>query len=416
MVGASRRTAVTGIGVVSPVGSGKDDFWAALVAGRNGAGAITRFDASSYPVRIACEVKGFDPDAFIEKRESRKMDLSTQYGVAASLMAWKDSGMADCRFDADRVGVVIGSGVGGIQTLEDQHGVLMEKGPRRISPFFIPMLIPDMSSGVVSIMLGLRGINFATVSACSSGAHAIGEAFRAIERGDADVMVSGGTEAAVCPLAAAGFAAMKALSSRNDEPARASRPFDAGRDGFVLGDGAGVVVLEELEHARRRGARIYCEIVGYGATADAFHMTAPAPDGAGGARAMTLALADAHAAPDQVQYLNAHGTSTPLNDKCETEAIKTVFGAHARKLAVSSTKSMTGHLLGAAGGVEFAATALAIAHSVMPPTINYETPDPECDLDYVPNQARDAKITYALTNSFGFGGHNAVLALRRFDG
>jgi 3-oxoacyl-[acyl-carrier-protein] synthase II len=412
----SRRTAVTGIGVVSPVGSGKDDFWAALVAGKNGAGAITRFDASSFPVRIACEVKGFDPDAFIDKRESRKMDLSTQYGVAASLMAWKDSAMADCRFDPDRVGVVIGSGVGGIQTLEDQHTVLMEKGPRRISPFFIPMLISDMSSGMVSIMLGLRGVNFATVSACASAAHAIGEAFRAIERGEADVVVAGGTEAAICPLAAAGFASMKALSFRNDEPTRASRPFDAGRDGFVLGDGAGVVVLEELEHARGRGARIYCEVVGYGATADAFHMTAPAPEGAGGARAMALALADAHAAPDQVQYLNAHGTSTPLNDKCETEAIKTVFGAHAKKLAISSTKSMIGHLLGAAGGVEFAATALAIANSVMPPTINYETPDPECDLDYVPNQARDAKITYALTNSFGFGGHNAVLALRRFEG
>lgn len=412
----SRRTAVTGIGVVTPIGSGKDDFWAALVAGRNGAGPITRFDASSYAVRIACEVKGFDPDAFIDKRESRKMDLSTQYGVAASLMAWKDSGMADCRFDADRAGVVIGSGVGGIQTLEDQHSVLMEKGPRRISPFFIPMLIPDMSSGMVSIMLGLRGPNYATVSACASGAHAIGEAFRAIERGDADVMLTGGTEAAVCPLAAAGFASMKALSSRNDDPARASRPFDAGRDGFVLGDGAGVVVLEELEHARRRGARIYCEVVGYGATADAFHMTAPAPEGAGGARAMALALADAHVAPDQVQYVNAHGTSTPLNDKCETEAIKTAFGGHAKKLAVSSTKSMTGHLLGAAGGVEFAATALAIAESVIPPTINYETPDPECDLDYVPNQARDAKVTYALTNSFGFGGHNAVLALHRFDG
>jgi 3-oxoacyl-[acyl-carrier-protein] synthase II len=412
----SRRTAVTGIGIVSPVGSGKDDFWAALVAGRNGAGPITRFDASSFPVRIACEVKGFDPEAFIDKREARKMDLSTQYGVAASLMAWKDSGLADGRFDPDRAGVVIGSGVGGIQTLEDQHSVLMEKGPRRVSPFFIPMLIADMPSGMVSITLGLRGLNFATVSACASAAHAIGEAFRAVERGDADIVVTGGTEAAVCPLALAGFAAMKAVSFRNDEPGRASRPFDAGRDGFVLGDGAGVVVLEELEHARRRGARIYCEVVGYAATADAFHMTAPAPDGAGGAKAMALALADAHAAPDQVQYVNAHGTSTPLNDKCETEAIKTVFGAHARKLAVSSTKSMTGHLLGAAGGVEFAATALAVANSVMPPTINYETPDPECDLDYVPNQARDARITYALTNSFGFGGHNAVLALRRFDG
>ncbi|MBM3307671.1 MAG: beta-ketoacyl-ACP synthase II [Candidatus Eisenbacteria bacterium] len=413
---SGRTAAVTGIGAITPIGSGREALWDALVAGANGAGPITRFDASAYAVRIACEVKDFDPDKHIDKRESRKMDLCTQYGVAAALMAWKDSGLADCGFDPSRAGAIIGSGVGGIQTLEDQHSTLLSKGPRRVSPYFIPMLIADMPAGMTSILLGLRGPNFATVSACASGAHAIGEALRAIQRGDADVVVTGGCEAAVCPLAAAGFASMKALSSRNDDPARASRPFDAGRDGFVLGEGAGIVVLEELEHAKRRGARIDALLVGYGATADAYHMTAPDPGGEGAAAAMAAALSDAHASPDEVQYVNAHGTSTPLNDKCETEALKAVFGDHAKRLAVSSTKSMIGHLLGAAGGVEFAATALAIANSVVPPTINYETPDPECDLDYVPNQARDARITLALTNSFGFGGHNAVLALRRFEG
>jgi len=413
---SERRVAVTGIGAITPVGSGREAFWSALVAGANGAGPITRFDASAYSVRIACEVRDFDPDQHIDKRESRKMDLCTQYGVAAALMAWKDSGLADCRFDAARAGAIIGSGVGGIQTLEDQHSTLLSKGPRRVSPYFIPMLIADMPAGMASILLGLRGPNFATVSACASGAHAIGESYRAVVRGDADVMVTGGCEAAVCPMAAAGFASMKALSSRNDDPKRASRPFDAERDGFVLGDGAGIVVLEELEHAKRRGARVYALAAGYGATADAFHMTAPDPGGEGAAAAMAAALADAHASPDDVQYVNAHGTSTPLNDKCETEAIKRLFGDHARRLAVSSTKSMVGHLLGAAGGVEFAATALAVANSVLPPTINYERPDPECDLDYVPNQARDAKITLAITNSFGFGGHNAVLAVRRFEG
>jgi 3-oxoacyl-[acyl-carrier-protein] synthase II len=413
---SERRVAVTGIGAITPVGSGREAFWNALVAGANGAGPITRFDASAFPVRIACEVKGFEAEAHIDKRESRKMDLCTQYGVAAALMAWKDSGLADCSVDGARAGAIIGSGVGGIQTLEDQHSMLLSKGPRRVSPFFIPMLIADMPAGMVSILLGLRGPNFATVSACASGAHAIGEAYRAIVRGDADVMVAGGCEAAVCPMAAAGFASMKALSQRNDDPAKASRPFDAERDGFVLGDGAGIVVLEELERAKRRGARVHALVAGYGATADAFHMTAPEPAGEGAAAAMAAALADAHASPDEVQYVNAHGTSTPLNDKCETEALKRLFGEHAKKLAVSSTKSMVGHLLGAAGGVEFAATALAVANSTVPPTINYERPDPECDLDYVPNQARDAKITLAITNSFGFGGHNAVLVLRRFEG
>jgi 3-oxoacyl-[acyl-carrier-protein] synthase II len=411
-----RRVVVTGIGAVTPLGLSREESWEGIVAGKSAGAAITQFDASEYPVRIACELPGFDAEAFIDKREARKMDPCTQYAVASSLMAWKESGLGDGGFDRDRVGVLIGSGVGGIWTVEAQHKVLMEKGPRRISPFFIPMLIADMPSGLVSIMLGLRGPNFATVSACASGAHAIGVAFRAIQVGDADVILTGGTEAAVCPLALAGFAAMKAISPRNDEPDKASRPFDKNRDGFVLGEGAGVVVLEELEHAKRRGAQVFAEVVGYAATADAHHMTAPAPNGEGAALAMRLALEDAQVNPTDVQYINAHGTSTPLNDKFETAAIKSVFGDHAGSLAVSSTKSMIGHLLGAAGGVEFILTALAVHSSVIPPTINYETPDPECDLDYVPNQARETSITCALTNSFGFGGHNAVIALRRFEG
>jgi len=411
----SRRVVVTGLGVLTPLGLDVESTWSALLAGKSGAGTISQFDATDYAVRIACELKGFDVENWIDKREARKMDASVHYGVAAALMAWNDSGLADVGFDARRVGAIIGSGVGGIQTLENQHTVLMEKGPRRISPFFIPMLIPDMSSGVVSIMLGLKGPNFATVSACASGAHAIGTAYRAIQHGDADAIVTGGTEAAVSPMSIGGFASMRAISSRNDEPERASRPFDAERDGFVLGEGAGTVVLEELEHAKKRGATIYAELVGYGATGDAFHMTAPAPDGAGMASAMADALADAGLAPDAIQYVNAHGTSTPLNDKLETAAIKAAFGAHAEKLAVSSTKSMTGHLLGAAGGVEFVFSVLAIGRSVIPPTINYENPDPECDLDYVPNGPRETDVSNVLSNSFGFGGHNCALAVSRFE-
>ena len=411
----SRRVVVTGMGALTPLGLDRATTWEALLAGKSGAGAITRFDASSYLVRIAAELKGFDAESYVDKREARKMDPSTQYGVAASLMAWQDCGLDEGNFDSTRAGVIIGSGVGGIQTLEAQHSILMEKGPRRVSPFFIPMLIADMSSGMVSIMLNLKGPNFATVSACASGAHAIGASSHVIRYGDADVMVAGGAEAAVCPLAMAGFASMRAISSRNDEPELASRPFDAGRDGFVLGEGAGVVVLEELEHAKRRGAEIHAEIAGYGATGDAYHMTAPAPGGEGGARAMALALSDAGMNPEDVQYVNAHGTSTPLNDKFETIAIKSVFGDHAKALAVSSTKSMTGHLLGAAGGVEAIFTALSLANSVILPTINYETPDPDCDLDYVPNQPREAKIRNAITNSFGFGGHNCSIAIRRFE-
>jgi 3-oxoacyl-[acyl-carrier-protein] synthase II len=412
----SRRVVLSGMGAVTPLGLSVEETWDALLAGRSGAGEITHFDASGFPVRIACELPGFEPGDYIDAREARKMDPCTHYGMAASLMAWKDAGFEDGGYDPDRAGVLIGSGVGGIQTLETQHAVLMEKGPRRISPFFIPMMIADMPSGAVSITLGLKGPNYATVSACASGAHALGVAFHTIRDGDADVMIAGGTEAAICPMAVGGFANMKAISPRNDEPELASRPFDAGRDGFVLGEGAGIAVLEELEHAKARGATITAEIVGFGATSDAFHITAPAPEGEGAVRAMKEALRDAGLDSSDVDYVNAHGTSTLLNDKYETAAIKTVFGGHAGDLAVSSTKSMTGHLLGAAGGIETIFTALVLKNSVIPPTINYETPDPECDLDYVPNQARETKVAAALSNSFGFGGHNAVLALRRFEG
>jgi 3-oxoacyl-[acyl-carrier-protein] synthase II len=412
----SKRVVVTGMGAVTPLGLSVEASWEGLIAGKSAAATIRQFDASGFSVRIACELPDFEVGKFVDPREARKMDPSTGYGMAASLMAWEDSGLSDAQFDPDRVGVIIGSGVGGIQTLETQHTVLMEKGPRRVSPFFIPMMIPDMTAGAVSISLGLKGPNYATVSACASGAHAIGESFRAIQRGDAYAVLTGGTEAAVCPMAVGGFASMKAISPRNDEPERASRPFDKDRDGFVLGEGAGVIVLEELEGAKARGATIYCEVVGYGATADAFHITAPAPEGEGAARAMRMALEDASLNPSDVDYINAHGTSTPLNDKYETAAIKTIFGEHARKMAISSTKSMVGHLLGAAGGVETIFTALTLMRSVILPTINYETPDPECDLDYTPNEPREAPVKHALTNSFGFGGHNAVLALRRYEG
>jgi 3-oxoacyl-[acyl-carrier-protein] synthase II len=412
----SKRVVVTGMGAVTPLGLSVEASWEGLIAGKSAAATIRQFDATGLSVRIACELTGFNVEEYVDAREARKMDPSTQYGMAASLMAWKDSGLGDTEFDPNKVGVIIGSGVGGIQTSEAQHRVLIEKGPKRVSPFFIPMMIPDMTAGAVSITLGLKGPNYSTVSACASGAHAIGASFRAVQRGDAYAVVCGGTEAAVCPIAVGGFASMKAISARNDEPERASRPFDLDRDGFVLGEGAGVVVLEEFEGARARGATIYAEVVGYGATADAFHMTAPAPGGEGAARAMRAALDDGSVDPESVGYINAHGTSTPLNDKYETAAIKSVFGDHARKLAVSSTKSMVGHLLGAAGGVELIFTALALGKSVIPPTINYETPDPECDLDYTPNEPRETRTEYALTNSFGFGGHNAVLALRRFEG
>lgn len=409
-----RRVVVTGIGAVTPIGNTAGEFWKNALAGVSGAGPITHFDATRHDVRFACEVKDFDPSQCGDRKEVRKMDRFTRYGMAAALMAVEDSGLVIDEASAPRVGVLVGSGIGGIETLEDQHSVLMDKGPGRISPFFIPMMIVNMATGMISMRLGAKGPSNSTVTACASGANAIGDAYRVIQYGDADAMIAGGAEAPITAISVGGFASMKALSTRNDEPRRASRPFDADRNGFVIGEGGGVVVLEELEHARARGARIYCEIAGYGYTADAHHMTAPAPGGEGAARSMTNALKDAGLAPGDVGYLNAHGTSTPLNDRFESMAIRTVFGDHARTLAVSSTKSMTGHLLGAAGGIEFILLAMAHQEGKVPPTINYETPDPECDLDYVPNKARDLPLDAALSNSLGFGGHNVTLATRRY--
>lgn len=410
-----RRVVVTGMGAVTPIGNTVDEFWKNAVAGVSGAAPITLFDPEGHSVRFACEVKGFDPSELGDRKEVRKMDRFTQLGLKAALQAVSDSGLEIQGTFAERVGVVIGSGIGGIQTLEDQKTILLEKGPGRVSPFFVPMMIVNMATGMVSMRTGAKGPSNATVTACASGANAIGDAFRIIQYGDADVMIAGGAEAPVAPIAVAGFGNMKALSTRNENPAGASRPFDAERDGFVIGEGAGVVVLEELEHARKRGARIYCEMAGYGYTADAHHMTAPAPDGEGGARSMKAAMADAGVAPSEVQYVNAHGTSTPLNDKYETCAIKSAFGDAAKSVAISSTKSMTGHLLGAAGGVEFILMALAHVHGKIPPTTNHENPDPECDLDYVPNQARELPVHAALSNSLGFGGHNVTLATRSHE-
>ena len=409
-----RRVVITGIGLITAVGNDLDSSWTALLAGRTGGGPITRFDASAFDSRIAAEVKGFDPGDFMEKKEARRMDLYSQYAVAASHMAIADAGLDLAVEDRDRIGVVIGSGIGGIETHEEQNRRYLEGGPDRISPFYVPMMIVDIAAGLVSIRYGLKGPNYCTVSACATSAHAIGDAFRMIKYGDADVMLAGGSEAAVTPMAIGGFAAMKALSTQNDDPAGASRPFDAERDGFVLGEGAGIVVLEALEHAEGRGARIYAELAGLGMSADAYHITAPAPGGEGAVRAMRLALKEAELRPEDVQYINAHGTSTPYNDKNETEAIKTAFGEHAYRLMVGATKSMTGHTLGGAGGVECAITAKVIQEGKVPPTVNYEHPDPDCDLDYVPNTARVAEVRAALTNSFGFGGHNACLALKAF--
>ena len=411
-----RRVVVTGLGALTPIGNSAEELWTALSEGRSGIGPITKFDASAYPTRIAGEIKNFDPLAYVDKKEARRLDPYLQYAIASSAMAVADAGIDAGRVDRERFGVLIGSGIGGITTLLEGEHVLLEKGPDRVSPFIVPMLIINMASGLVSMRFGAKGPNSSVVTACATGNHAIGDAFRLIARGDADVMIAGGAEAMIVPLTIAGFCAMKAMSTRNDEPERASRPFDAGRDGFVCGEGAGIVVLELLDHAVRRDARIYAEIIGYGMAGDAHHMTAPDPEGDGAARAMTLALKDAGLAPGDVGYINAHGTSTPYNDKFETLAIKRVFGEHARKVAVSSTKSMTGHLLGAAGGVEAIATTLALHHGLLPPTINYETPDPECDLDYVPNQARKQDIEVAISNAFGFGGTNATLAFRKYRG
>ena len=409
-----RRVVVTGVGAVTPVGNTAEEFWAALIQGKSGIGPVTRFDASPLPTRIAGELKGFDPLRYIDKKDDRKLDPFLKYAIACAAMAVEDAGLNVERVDRTRFGVLVGSGIGGITTLLETHKVLLEKGPDRVSPFFSPMLIINMASGLISMRFGARGPNSSVVTACATGNHAIGDAMRIIQRNDADVMIAGGSEAIILPLTFAGFCQMKAMSTRNDDPGRASRPFDATRDGFVCGEGGGLLVLESLDHALARDARIYAEVVGYGMTGDAHHMTAPDPEADGASRAMSLALRDAGVEPTSVGYINAHGTSTLYNDKSETMAIKRVFGDHARKLAVSSTKSMTGHLLGAAGGIEAIATAFAIHHGILPPTINYETPDPDCDLDYVPNQARKQDVEIALSNAFGFGGTNATLVLRKY--
>jgi 3-oxoacyl-[acyl-carrier-protein] synthase II len=412
--GTPRRVVVTGLGVVSPLGSDVETFWRRLIAGESGIGRVTRFDITGYDTTIAGEVQGFRAEDYLDRKEVRRADLFVQYAIGAAVQAVKQAGVSPETVDPTRYGVIVGSGIGGIATLEDQHRTLLEKGPGRVSPFFIPMMISDMAAGQISIQLGAKGPNYCTVSACASGAHAVGDAMRHIQNDEADVMITGGAEAPVTPVSFAGFCSMKAMSTRNDEPGRASRPFDSQRDGFVMGEGAGIVVLEELEHAKRRGATIFAEIVGYGATGDAHHMTAPAPEGEGAARAMRAAIADSGLPPESFGYLNAHGTSTPLNDKFETQAIKSVLGDHSRTIAVSSTKSMTGHLLGAAGGLETVICVLALERNTLPPTINYDNPDPDCDLDYVPNTARTVEVQAALSNSLGFGGHNVTLALSRY--
>ncbi|HXK06856.1 MAG TPA: beta-ketoacyl-ACP synthase II [Verrucomicrobiae bacterium] len=411
----SRRVVVTGVGLVTPLAIGTELSWDALKASKCGIAAITQFDASAFSCRIAGEVKGFDPSSYIEKKEIKKMGRFIQYAIAASDFALSDSGLKVTPEIAEEVGVYIGSGIGGFEVIEREHQTLLEQGPRRISPFFIPATIVNLASGHVSIRSGAKGPNSATATACTTSAHSIGDSFRIIERGDAVAMICGGTEAAVTPMSIGGFAAMRALSTRNDEPERASRPWDKDRDGFVVGEGAGMLVLEELEFARARGARILAEIVGYGMSADAFHVTAPPDDGDGAYRVMRNGLKDAGIQPEQIDYVNAHGTSTEVGDRVETAAIKRAFGDHAYKLAVSSTKSMTGHLLGGAGGLEAGITVLAIRDQIAPPTINYECPDPACDLDYVPNHARPMKIDYALSNSFGFGGTNGCLIFKRYQ-
>ena len=406
------QVVITGIGAITPLGNDLETFWSNLVAGKSGVAPITRFDATAYATRIAAEVKDFDPTLWMERKEAKRNDRFVQLAIGAARQAVTHARLDIPNLDADRIGVIIGSGIGGIETFETQHKNLLEKGPDRVSPFFIPMMISNMASGQVSIALGAKGPNFTTVSACTSSANAIGEALRILQHDDADVVIAGGTEATVTPMAIAGFCSMKAMSTRNDEPTRASRPFDAERDGFVMGEGAAILVLERAEHAAKRGAPIICELAGYGATADAYHITTPLPDGDGAVRSMRAALKDAGMRPEDVQYINAHGTSTPYNDRTESVAVKRVMGEHARNVMLASTKSMTGHLLGAAGALEAAVSALVITRGVVPPTINYEHPDPECDLDCVPNQARPVHVTVALSNSMGFGGHNGTLAFR----
>jgi 3-oxoacyl-[acyl-carrier-protein] synthase II len=411
-----RRVVVTGLGLVTPLGIGVEASWKSALEGRSGIVPITQFDASQMPVRIAGEVKGFDPAPYIEAKEIKKMDRFIHFAMAAATMAVEDSGLKITDENAERVGVIIGAGMGGLPAIEHYHKIYLEKGYRRISPFFIPMLIINLASGNVSIKFGAKGPNSAAVTACATGSHSIGDSFKIIQRGDADVMIAGGTESVITPLGVGGFAVMKALSTRNDEPEKASRPFDAGRDGFVMGEGSGVIILESLESALNRGAKIYAEIIGYGMSSDAYHITTPAPEGEGAARCMRAALKDAGIEPERVNYINAHGTSTKYGDELETAAIKTVFGEHAYKLCVSSTKSMTGHLLGAAGGVEAIFSILSIHNNIVPPTINLENPDPECDLDYAPNKAKQMDVECAMSNSFGFGGTNACLLFKRYRG
>jgi len=409
-----RRVVVTGAGVIHSLGFGLENFWASIKEGKSGISLVTKFDTENYDAKVAAEIKNFEPTDYLDKKEARRMDLFTQYAMAAAKMAIEMSGLDMKNEDPFRVGVIVSSGIGGIITLEDQHSVLKEKGPGRISPFFIPMMIANMAAARIAIEYNMQGFNECVVTACASGNNAVGDAFKVIQRGDADVMVTGGTEASITPLSFAGFCSSKALSVNHD-PATACRPFDRDRDGFVMGEGSGILVLEELEHAKKRGANIICEIAGYGCTCDAYHITAPHPEGTGGIKSMEIAIEDAGIKPEEVGYINAHGTSTPLNDPAETKVIKKVFGEYAYKVAVSSTKSMTGHLLGAAGAVEAIITAMALKEGFLPPTINLVNPDPECDLDYVPNKGRPADIKYALSNALGFGGHNAAIVMKKYE-
>lgn len=409
-----KRVVVTGMGVISSVGCDVDEMWNSIKEGKCGISKVTKFDVSNMSTKVAAEIKHFDPLLYIEKKEAKRMDKYTQYALAATKMAMESSGLDLEKVNGERMGVIVGSGIGGIETLEDQHNVLLEKGPGRVSPFMIPMMIANMATGRIAIMYGAKGFNETVVTACATSTNAIGDAFKVIQRGDADIMISGGAEASITPLSFAGFCSMGAMTGSED-PITASRPFDAERDGFIMGEGAGILILEELDHALNRGANILGEVVGYGCTNDAFHITAPAEGGEGGARCMKMAVNDAGIRPEEIGYINAHGTSTPHNDRNETAAIKTVFGENAYKLAVSSTKSMTGHLLGAAGAIEAIITLLALREGFLPPTINYRTPDPECDLDYVPNVGRSANVLYALSNSLGFGGHNATIALKKYQ-
>ncbi|MGB2783352.1 MAG: beta-ketoacyl-ACP synthase II [Atribacterota bacterium] len=408
------RVVITGVGLVTPIGIGKEEFWLSLIQGKSGIDKISYFDTSEYSTKIAAEIKNFDSINFISLKEANRMDKSTQFSIVSAMLALEDSKLEITEKDAYLTGVIIGSGIGGINTFEKQHKILLEKGPGRVSPFFVPMMISNISAGEIAIKIGAKGPNAVISTACASSTHAIGMAFKLLQQGDAQIILSGGTEAAIGPMALAGFCKMKALSVQNDYPNRASKPFDKERDGFIMGEGAGILILETLQHAKERNANIYAEILGFGMTADAYHITAPAPDGEGAVKAMEIALRDAKIAPSQIDYINAHGTSTPLNDKLETLAIKKVFGKHAYDLKISSNKSMTGHLLGASGGVEAIATALTLKNNIIPPTINYLSPDPECDLDYVPNINKKEIVNYAISNSFGFGGHNGVLVLGKY--